>query len=66
MRVFVVALNTLAALVSLMWLWGHSNSPSSDWEFWFSGGYLITAAANLYYFFRRARREELEAEAEEA
>jgi hypothetical protein len=66
MRVFLVGINTLAALVSVIWLWGHSNSPANDWEFWFSGGYLIVAAANLYYLFRRARREEMDADAEEA
>lgn len=66
MRVLLVALNTLAALISLIWLWGHSNNPNNEWEFWFSGLYLIVAAANLYYFFRRARREEMDADAEEA
>ena len=67
MRVFLVALNTFAAFVSMIWLWGHPNSPGNQWEFWFAFGYLIVAAANLYYFFRRARRdEEMDAEAEEA
>jgi len=66
MRVFLVALNTAAALISLIWLWGHSSNPANNWELWFAGGYLVVAAANLYYFFRRARREELEADAEEA
>jgi hypothetical protein len=66
MKVFLISLNTLAALVSLIWLWGHSSSPANEWEFWFAGGYLIVAAANLYYFFRRARKEEMLAEADEA
>jgi hypothetical protein len=63
MRVLLIALNTSAALISLIWLWGHSNN---DWELWFAGGYLTVAAANLYYFFRRARREEFLADADEA
>ena len=66
MRVFLVGINTFAALVSLIWLWGHSNAPTNDWEFWFAFGYLIVAASNLYYFFRRARREEFLADADEA
>ena len=66
MKVFLISLNTLAALVSLIWLWGHSNGPANEWEFWFAGGYLIVAAANLYYFIRRARKDEMLAEADEA
>ena len=66
MRAFIIALNSFAALVSLIWLGGHSNNPANDWEFWFAGGYLVISAANLYYFFRRARQEEMETDAEEA
>jgi hypothetical protein len=55
MRLILVAINTFAAICSLIWLWGHSSTPANDWEFWFAFGYLFVALANLYYFFRRGR-----------
>ena len=58
MRTVILGMNWLAATVSLIWLWGHSNAPGNSWEFWFALGYLVVTSANLYYFLRRARREE--------
>jgi hypothetical protein len=66
MRVFLIGINTLAAVVSLIWLWGHSSAPTSDWEFWFAFGYLVVAAGNLFYFYRRNRRGEFLADPDEA
>ena len=57
MRVVLVAVNTVAALFSLIWIWGHSSTPANDWEFWFALGYLLVAGLNLFYFVRRARKE---------
>ncbi len=56
MRTLLVAANTLAVALSLIWLWGHSSAPASNWEFWFALGYFVLAIANLAYFLRRGRR----------
>ena len=66
MRLILVAVNTFAALFSLIWLWGHSSAPANDWEFWFAFGYLLVAGLNLFYFIRRDRKEATYGDEEEA
>lgn len=56
MRLFLVASNTVAALFSLFWLWGHSTVRSGAWEFWFALGFLALATVNLAYLVHRGRR----------
>lgn len=65
MRLFLVTINTCTAIFSLIWLWGHSNAPANDWEFWFAFGYLAVSLANLFYFFRRGRRDAVMADADD-
>jgi len=55
-RILLVAANTCAAVLSLVWLWGNSSSLSSGWELWFALGYLLLTLANLTYLIRRGRR----------
>ena len=55
-RRLLLAANTGAALVSLIWLWGHSTVEAGSWEFWFALGYLLLAVFNLTYLIRRGRR----------
>jgi len=55
-RKLLLAANTVAAVLSLVWLWGHSTVQTGDWEFWFALAYLLLALFNLAYFIRRGRR----------
>ena len=56
MRLLLVAANTSAAVLSLVWLWGNSSSTSGGWEVWFALGYLLLTVANLAYLLKRGRR----------
>jgi len=55
-RLLLVAANSCAAVLSLIWLWGNSSSAGSGWEVWFAISYLLLAMANLAYLLRRGRR----------
>ena len=55
-RVLLVAANTCAAVLSLIWLWGNSSSVGSGWEVYFALGYLLLTITNLAYLLRRGRR----------
>ena len=65
MRLPLIAINTCAAILSLLWLWGHSASRTSDWELWFALTYLFVALANLAFFFRHGRRSSRETDLDE-
>lgn len=54
MRLVLVAANTAAAVLSVVWVWG--SAPSSGWELWFALGYLLLTVTNLAYLLNRGRR----------
>ena len=56
MRLLLVAANTCAAVLSLVWLWGNSSSQNGGWELWFALGYLLLTVTNLTYLLKRGRR----------